>query len=83
MRPLANLESLLERLFGRPTARLFGTRLQPIQLQRRIERAMERERRTGVGRVAMPDRYARHLALMGGLGCLMTLWVGLLTLVRG
>lgn len=23
------------------------------------------------------------LAIMGGLGCLMTLWVGLLTLVRG
>ncbi len=70
MRPLANLERLLERLLERPAARLFGTRLQPIQLQRRIERAMERERRTGADRVRVPDRYALHLSPddLAGLG---------------
>lgn len=70
MRLLASLERLLERLLERPTARLFGTRLQPIQLQRRIERAMERERRTGADRVRVPDRYALHLSPddLAGLG---------------
>lgn len=70
MRLLANLERFLERLLERPTARLFGTSLQPIQLQRRIERAMERERRTGADRVRVPDRYALHLAPgdLAGLG---------------
>ena len=61
MPPLSGIERLLERLLERPSARLFGTRLQPIQIQRRIERAMERERRTGGNRVRVPDRYAVHL----------------------
>jgi len=61
MPPLSGLERLLERLLERPSARLFRTRLQPIQIQRRIERAMERERRTGGDRVRVPDRYAVHL----------------------
>lgn len=61
MPPLSGLERLLERLLERPSARLFRTRLQPIQIQRRIERAMERERRTGGDRIRVPDRYAAHL----------------------
>lgn len=62
MGPLASLERLLERMLERTTARLFGTRLRPIHLQRRIERAMERERRTGVDRIRVPEHYEVHLA---------------------
>ena len=62
MRPLAALERFFERLFERQTARLFHTRLQPIQLQRRVERAMESERARGGGRTIVPSRYAIHLA---------------------
>jgi hypothetical protein len=70
MPALSGLERLLERLLERPSARLFGTRLQPIQIQRRIERAIERERRTGGDRIRVPDRYAVHLepADLAGLG---------------
>jgi FHA domain-containing protein len=59
---LSGLERMLERLLERPSARLFGTRLQPIQIQRRIERAMERERQTRGERVMAPDRFSVHLA---------------------
>lgn len=62
MRPLSGLERMLERLLERPSARLFGTRLQPIQIQRRIERAMERERQSSGERVMVPDRFSVHLA---------------------
>jgi len=61
MRPFATIERLIERLVERPSARLFRTRLQPVQLQRRIERAMETERRSGTGGVLVPDRYVVRL----------------------
>ena len=41
MPPLTAVERFFERLFERPSARLFRARLQPIQIQHRIERAME------------------------------------------
>lgn len=62
MRPLAALERFFERLFERQTARLFHTRLQPIQLQRRVERAMESDRAREGGRTIVPSRYTIHLA---------------------
>jgi hypothetical protein len=61
MRPLAAVERFFERLFERPSARLFRTRLQPVQLQRRIERAMETERLSGADRTLVPNRFRVHL----------------------
>jgi hypothetical protein len=61
MRPLTAVEQFFERLFERPTARLFRTRLQPVQLQRRIERAMENERLSGAGRTLVPNRFRVYL----------------------
>jgi 4-aminobutyrate aminotransferase-like enzyme len=58
---LAALERFFERLFERPTARFFRTRLQPVQLQRRIERAMESERLAASDRTLVPNRYTVHL----------------------
>ena len=62
MRPFAAVERFFERLFERPSARLFHTRLQPIQLQRRVERAMENGRLTAADRVVVPNRYIVRLA---------------------
>jgi hypothetical protein len=70
MRPLAELERFFERLFERPTARLFRARLQPIQIQRRIERAMENDRLSGPDGTIVPNRFAVRLspADMTGIG---------------
>ncbi|MDQ6794068.1 MAG: DUF3662 and FHA domain-containing protein [Chloroflexota bacterium] len=61
MRPLAALERFFEQLFERPAARLFRPRLQPVQLQRRIERAMETERMSGAERTLVPNRFRVRL----------------------
>lgn len=61
MRPLAALERFFERIFERPSARLFGAPLQPVQVQRRIERAMETERRSGAERILVPNRFRVRL----------------------
>jgi hypothetical protein len=61
MPPLAAIERFFERLFERPSARLFRARLQPIQLQRRIERAMEAERLATADRTLVPNRFVVHL----------------------
>ena len=61
MTPLAAIERFFERLFERPSARLFRARLQPVQLQRRIERAMESERLASADRTLVPNRFAVHL----------------------
>lgn len=61
MRPLAAVERFFEQLFERPAARLFRPRLQPIQLQRRIERAMENERMSAADRILVPNRFRVQL----------------------
>ena len=61
MPPFAAIERFFERLFERPTARLFRARLQPLQLQRRIERAMEAERLATADRTLVPNRFVVHL----------------------
>jgi hypothetical protein len=61
MPPFAAIERFFERLFERPSARLFHARLQPVQLQRRIERAMESERLASADRTLVPNRFVVHL----------------------
>ncbi|MEO5884979.1 MAG: DUF3662 and FHA domain-containing protein [Candidatus Limnocylindrales bacterium] len=61
MPPLAAIERFFERLFERPSARLFRARLQPVQVQRRIERAMEAERLASADRTLVPNRFVVHL----------------------
>ena len=61
MRPLTSLERFFEQIFERPATRLFRPRLQPVQLQRRIERAMETERMSGADRTLVPNRFRVHL----------------------
>jgi Protein of unknown function (DUF3662)/Inner membrane component of T3SS, cytoplasmic domain len=62
MQPISAVERFLERLLERPTARLFRSQLQPIQIQRRIEREMENRRHLVDGRTRVPDRYGVHLS---------------------
>jgi len=61
MPPLTAIERFFERLFERPSARLFRARLQPIQIQHRIQRAMESERLTTTDRTLVPNRFVVHL----------------------
>ena len=61
MPPLTAIERFFERLLERPSARLFRARLQPVQLQRRIERAMEAERLASADRTLVPNRFVVHL----------------------
>jgi hypothetical protein len=58
---LAAIERFFERLFERPSARLFRTHVQPVQIQRRIERAMETGRRPAADRRLVPNRFIVHL----------------------
>jgi len=61
MAGLSTIERFLERLFERPAARIFRSRIQPLQLQRRIERAMESERLSGADRTLVPNAFTVRL----------------------
>ena len=56
-RPFAAVESFLERILERPAARLFHAHPQPVQLERRIERAMTAQRMVRGGHTYVPSRY--------------------------
>lgn len=58
---LADLERLFERIFERSTARLFRAHLQAVQIERRVERSMERARSSGGARTTVPSRYRVRL----------------------
>src|SRR5512141_1427008 len=58
---LADLERLLERVFERSSARVFRTRVQAVQVEHRVERAMERARLSKAGVTSVPDRYRVRL----------------------
>src|SRR5436853_4976575 len=62
MGALAAVARFLERLFEGQSARLFHTRLRPIQVQRRIERAMESGRVRDGQRTVVPDRLVVRIA---------------------
>src|SRR5690349_3396832 len=62
MGALAAVERFLERLFEGQSARLFHTRLRPIQVQRRIERAMESGRVRDGQRTVVPHRLVVRIA---------------------
>ena len=55
--PFAAIERFFERILERPAARLFQARLEPVHLQRQLERAMESERRLGSSRTYVPSSY--------------------------
>jgi hypothetical protein len=57
MQPFAALERFFERLFERPSARIFGTRLQPVQLLRRLERELEVARVPAADGSVVPDLF--------------------------
>jgi hypothetical protein len=61
-RPLMALEGFFERLLERPAARLFRVPLQPVQLERRIDRAMDTGRRLSADRTYVPNRYTVRLS---------------------
>lgn len=69
---MARVERFIERLVERPTARVFGTQVQPIQILRRIEREMEAGRRRRGDRSLAPDRFEVRLSPedLAGLGSL-------------
>ena len=58
---MSRVERFIERLVERPSARLFRTRLQPIQVLRRIERAMEGGRGAEGQRDLVPDAFRVHV----------------------
>jgi hypothetical protein len=58
---MSRVERFFERLVERPSARLFRTRLQPLQVLRRIERAMESNRGAEGRRGLVPDQFVVHL----------------------
>jgi Protein of unknown function (DUF3662)/Inner membrane component of T3SS, cytoplasmic domain len=58
---MSRVERFFERLVERPSARLFRTKLQPVQILRRIERAMESQRGTDGRRGLVPDQYVVHI----------------------
>ena len=61
MPSMSRVERFIERLVERPSARLFRTRLQPIQVLRRIERAMEGDRGADGQRDLVPDAFRVRL----------------------
>lgn len=58
---MSRVERFFERLVERPSARLFKMRLQPLQILRRIERAMEAERGAEGRPGLVPDQFTVRL----------------------
>ena len=61
MAVLSAIESFLERLFEAPFGRLFRTRIEPVTLGKRIERAMDTNRSFTDDGVLVPNHFDLHL----------------------
>ena len=62
--PLTKLETLIQRWVEGPFARLFPSRVQPVELERRLERAMEDNTLLqGEGRRLAPNVYDVFLSM--------------------
>ena len=62
--PLNKFESFMQRMIERPFARLFPSRLEPVELQRHLERAMEDNTLLqGEGRRLAPNVYDIYLSI--------------------
>ncbi|MFN8630204.1 MAG: FhaA domain-containing protein [Chloroflexota bacterium] len=61
MAAFADLERFLERLFERTSARVFRSRIQVVQVQRRVERAMEAGRSGRGASTVVPNRFRVRL----------------------
>jgi Protein of unknown function (DUF3662)/Inner membrane component of T3SS, cytoplasmic domain len=61
MAAVADLERFLERVFERTSARVFRARLQVVQVERRVERAMEAARTGRGASTVVPSRYRVRL----------------------
>ncbi|GHO45212.1 FhaA domain-containing protein [Ktedonospora formicarum] len=62
--PLNKFESFMQRMIERPFARLFPSRLEPVELQRHLERAMEDNTLLqGEGRRLAPNIYDIYLSI--------------------
>jgi FHA domain-containing protein len=85
---MSRVERFFERLVERPSARLFRTKLQPVQVLRRIERAMESERGAEGRPGLVPDQFVVHIhpddlaALLPAEGMAAELASGALTFAR-
>ncbi len=61
MASIADVERFFERFFERSSATLFRARIQAVQLERRVERSMERARTHQGSRTVVPGRYRVRL----------------------
>jgi hypothetical protein len=61
MASFADVERFFERIFERSSASLFRTRIQAVQIEHRVERAMERARSHQGSRTVVPGRYRVRL----------------------
>jgi hypothetical protein len=61
VRAMSRVERFFERLVERPSARIFRTRLQPLQVLRRIERTMDAERGADGRPGLVPDQFTVRL----------------------
>ncbi|GIV97465.1 MAG: hypothetical protein KatS3mg057_2122 [Herpetosiphonaceae bacterium] len=61
MSALSRFEQLVENMFEGSVARLFRSRIQPAEIARRLERAMESQQTISVDRVLVPNIYRVYL----------------------